>query len=273
LFYIVVQTDDDLYTEPMDRIPPQLIYEDLLPTRDYLQEVALVLGNLQRAFIPKDPRDWHYGLEVGLRGLLTQPMIIGGKEVRASLDLVPHKVRLGDSSWSLDTYAAPEIFNNIQIWLESHTANVTVTPPKFTAHARRFNSDQSTRYGNALWWMYTQLDTLKKSFKEGVTAPILLYPHHFDLALVWFPWDDERQLAIGFSTGDRIIAEPYVYLTAYPEPEGFTDLSLPGPAYWQADGFSGAILPYHELSSSTDPVKLFRDYAQATITAARALLG
>ncbi|HVA11241.1 MAG TPA: DUF5996 family protein, partial [Candidatus Dormibacteraeota bacterium] len=108
--------------------------------------------------------------------------------------------------------------------------------------------------------------------KEGLTSPVLLYPHHFDLSLVWFPHDDERQLAIGFSTGDQTIAEPYLYLTAYPEPPGFTKLAVPEGAYWQSDGFSGAILPYARLSGSSDPEALFASYA-SLMTAARSLIG
>ena len=88
---------------------PTLSMKDLAPTRDYLQAVALIIGSVQRAYIPRDPHDWHYGLEVGPRGILTQPMTIRGHEVRASIDLVRHKVRLGNTSWSLKHYNPSEI--------------------------------------------------------------------------------------------------------------------------------------------------------------------
>jgi len=256
----------------MDHKLPQLIYKDLVPTRDYLQEVALALGVLQRAYVPKDPHDWHYGLEVGMRGLLTQPMTITGQEVRAGLDFVRHKARLGDSSWSLEQYTAPEILNNIEVWLESHGASVTLQRPKFSAEPRRFDSQCSSDYAAALWWMNMRFRELSASLKGGQVSPILLYPHHFDLSLVWFPFEDKRQVAIGFSTGDQTISEPYLYLTAYPEPEGFSGLKLPLGTHWQATGFSGAILPYSVLSKSADPIKVFRGYARL-IAAAQPLFG
>jgi len=256
----------------MDHKLPHLIYKDLAPTRDYLQEVALVLGALQRAFVPKDPHDWHYGLEVGLRGLLTQPMTIGGKEVRGGLDFVRHKLRLGDSSWPLEQYSAPEILNNIEVWLESHGSSVTIQRPKFSAQPRRFDSQASSDYAAALWWMNLHFRELAASLKGGLTSPILLYPHHFDLSLVWFPFDDTRQVAIGFSTGDQTIAEPYLYLTAYPEPKDFSGLALSAGAHWQAAGFSGAILPYSALTKSADPSQLFQDYARL-LSAAQPLFG
>jgi hypothetical protein len=246
----------------MDHTLPPLLSKRLAPTRDYLQGVALVLSALQRAYVEKDPHDWQYGLDVGMRGVLTRPMTIAGQEVRAGLDLVRHKVRLGNSSWSLEEYRPPEILNNIEVWLESHGAAVSLKEPNFTSGARHFDASQSSDYATALWWMNTRFRELTTTLKGGLVSPILLYPHHFDLSLVWFPFDDKRQVAIGFSMGDETITEPYLYLTAYPEPGGFTSLKLPSGTHWQSSGFSGAILPYSDLCQSADPIKTFQSYAQ-----------
>jgi hypothetical protein len=251
---------------------PHLIYEDLAPTRDYLQAVAHTLGSLQRAFLAKDPHDWQYGLEVNLRGLITQPFMIKDEQVRASLDFVRHKVRLGGSSWSLSEYSPPEIFNNVRLWLENREIQVSLEQPKSKTHTTHFDPQQASYYAAALWWLDTQFRELRASLSDGLVSPILLYPHHFDLSLVWFPQNDEQQLAIGFSSGDETIIEPYIYLTAYPEPTGFTKLTLPRGAYWQPSGFSGAILPYSALSASADPIGLFRDFA-GVFAAARPLTG
>jgi len=53
---------------------PDLKLDSWRPTRDYLREVALVLSSLQRAFLPEHPRQWQYGLEVNMRGLVTQAL-------------------------------------------------------------------------------------------------------------------------------------------------------------------------------------------------------
>src|SRR4051812_25427063 len=98
---------------------PRLDSQKLHPTCDYLRDVALVLGSLQRAFIPPHPREWQHGLEINMRGLSTQEFTIAGRPVRASLDLVKHKVRLAGNIWLLEEYAAPEIMHNIRLWLES----------------------------------------------------------------------------------------------------------------------------------------------------------
>jgi hypothetical protein len=249
---------------------PLLIPEDLYPTRDYIQDAAHVIGSLQRAFLPKDPHDWQYGLEVSMRGLGTQPFQMGGSETRASVDLVTHKLRLGDANWKLQEYAGPELLNNVKVLLAGQMVQADLEAPAFSGSGT-YNPGQAKLYAEALWWLDRQFRGIKASLSGGLVAPILLYPHHFDLSLVWFPWDDERQLSLGWSTGDETIREPYIYLTAYPEPPGFTDLELPDDAYWQTKGFSGAILPYASLQASRQPDDLLQSFALDTFTAGKKL--
>jgi hypothetical protein len=251
---------------------PVLKSADLQPTRDYLQDVTKVLGGLQRAFLSKDPHDWHYGLEVSLRGIVTQPFMVNDEEIRALLDLVRRKLRLGDNRWAFKEYSPPELLNNVRIWLADKGAGVTLETPEFVSQAGQYDREQAIAYADALWWMDAQFRQLQAELKGGLTSPILLYPHHFDLALTWFPWDDERQLSIGFSTGDSTIIEPYIYLTAYPEPAGFTDIELPPGARWQSNGFSGAILPYAALPASKNPEALLQKFASPTFSGGRRLM-
>jgi hypothetical protein len=255
----------------MGQTLPKLVSKDLGPTRDYLREVALVLGSLQRAFLPKHPRAWQHGLEVTMRGLSTQAFTVAGQETRALLDLVRNKVRLGGDKWSLQDCDGPELFQEVRVWLQGNGIDVELEEPEFDASSRQFDAVEAGAYAEALWWMEARFRTLKAGLDEGVASPILLYPHHFDLSLVWFPHDDERQLGLGWSTGDETISEPYLYLTAYPEPAGFTAIKLPGGAHWQSDGFNGAILPYAALVSNSEPEKLFEQFASGTMAKARPL--
>ncbi len=256
----------------MGQTLPELEYDKLAPTRDRLRDVALVLSSLQRAFVPKHPRDWQYGLEVNMRGMCTQPFKVNDEEVRASLDLVRQRVRLGTDSWRLVDCDGPELLAEVKVWLQSAGADAELENPPFTGSSS-FDPGQAAHYAEALWWLEEQFRELRMTLKKGVASPILLYPHHFDLSLVWFPHDDERQLAVGWSTGDETVAEPYLYLSAYPEPAGFQTLKLPPEAHWQTEGFSGAILPYAALVGSPQPAALFESFAVQTFAAARPLLG
>jgi hypothetical protein len=255
----------------MNKPLPELDSATLGPTRDCLREIALVIGKLQRAFLPEHPRQWEHGLEVTMRGINTQAFMVGDEETRASIDLVRGKVRLGDDNWRLKDVNGPALLNIFRDWLAARGVDAEIEEPKFAAPDWQIEKDQVLAYAEALWWMDARFRQLKATLHEGVTSPILLYPHHFDLSLVWFPHDDERQLGLGFSTGDETIPEPYLYLTAYPEPAGFTGIKLPAEAYWQKDGFSGAILPYAKLQAAQNPQELFEQFAARTLGEARPL--
>ncbi|HEY5442117.1 MAG TPA: DUF5996 family protein [Candidatus Saccharimonadales bacterium] len=257
----------------MSQILPPLNIEKLAPTRDRLQDVALVLSSLQRAFLPKDPRQWQYGLEVTMRGISTQAFMLKGQETRAGIDLVRRKFRLASAAWRLDEYGGPELLNNVRVWLASQGVDNVLEEPKFKGIGQDFVSDQAKVYAEALWWLHKQFRIFKAELSEGVTSPILLYAHHFDLSLVWFPHDDERQLSLGWSTGDKTIPEPYLYFTAYPEPDGFSKLAVPKEAHWQTEGFSALILPYAALAASEEPEKLLRQFAAGSFAATQPLLG
>ncbi len=246
---------------------PFLIAEDLIPTRNYLQEVAKVLGSLQMAYIEPNEHDWHYGLEVNLRGISTQEMMIGGEPVRATLDLVRHKVRIGDAKWPLSEYAASEIFNNIKVWLAARGESVDLKQPVFNTEIKRFDPAQASAYAEALWWLEERFRATKSGLNVGLTSPILLYPHHFDMAFSWFPQNDKKQFTLGFSTGDEINREPYLYLTVTPDSEVFNKLKLPAKAHWQEKGFIGAILAYAWLQVAEVPTTAFDNYAALMLEA------
>ena len=63
-----------------------------------------------------------------------------------------------------------------------------------------------------------------------------------------------------FVTGDGSVPDAYFYATAYPAPEGWTDLTLPEGAYWHTEGWTGALLPYSALAASNHPEALLLDY-------------
>jgi len=245
----------------MSRDLPQLDSKTLGPTRDRLRDAALVLGKLQQVFLPADPHEWQRGLEVNLRGPLTQAMNVKGREVYGSIDLVAHKVRLDGAKWELEEYDGPELYKNVRVWLQSQSIDSELAKPEFGDIGKEYDPEQATKYSGALWWLDKQFRIIKAGLETGLTSPILIYPHHFDLSLVWFPDDDEKQFSLGWSTGDETIAEPYLYITMYPEAEDFKQRKLPAEAYWQTDGFSGAVLPYDALVKSSEPEELFGRFA------------
>jgi hypothetical protein len=105
-------------------------------------------------------------------------------------------------------------------------------------------------------------------FRAGIpeeTSPIMIWPGHFDLAMMWLPGEkipdqdpadeeySDKQMNFGFSFGDEGIPEPYFYVTAYPLPDVFPGLDLPAGATWHTEGFNGAVLRYETLLTTPNP--------------------
>lgn len=75
---------------------------------------------------------------------------------------------------------------------------------------------------------------------------IQVWPGHFDPALAIGEADGGSRATYGASPGDGTSDEPYLYVG----PWGEQDASLD---YWNAEGFTGAVLRYNDLVGSDDP--------------------
>jgi hypothetical protein len=137
------------------------------------------------------------------------------------------------------------------------------------------------------WQALSQIDVIFKQFKgelRGETSPVQLWPHHLDLAMLWFsgrlvpgvdPADEENadeQMNFGLSPGDQTIPNPYFYVTAYPLPDGLTDTPLPAEATWYRQGFTGAILPYEALVTAADPKEMLLNFLRTVQQAGSKLM-
>lgn len=122
--------------------------------------------------------------------------------------------------------------------------------------------------------------TIRSRIREE-TSPVQLWPHHFDLSILWLPGEkiadqdpqdeeySDKQMNFGFTFGDDGNPEPYFYVTAYPLPEGFPSLQLPPGTRWLTDGFNGAVLPYRSLTESGDPIGCLLDLWNGLMSAGR----
>ena len=141
------------------------------------------------------------------------------------------------------------------------------TSAKSASRETRFVS-YSSEQANKLARTISAVTAALISFRAGVreeTSPIQLWPHHFDLAMLWLPGDKvpdqdpndeefaDKQMNFGFTFGDEGIPEPYFYITAYPLPDAFSTLELPDGTQWQSDGFTGAVITYRRLLEESDP--------------------
>ncbi len=249
---------------------PPLALADWQPTLETLQTYAKLIGKVRRALTPRHKHWYHVSLRVASTGLTTRPIPAPPRTFELLLDLTAHKLVITTSrgeQWRrpLVGQSAAEFCEDTLAALSRLDIHPEIDRSLFSDTAPgAYDRTAVERY----WQAISQLDVLFKQFKGELrqeTSPVQLWPHHIDLAMLWFsgrlvPGQDpaneeyaDEQLNFGFSPGDESIPHPYFYITAYPLPAGLTDTPLPGEAYWQTEGFTGAILMYEALVGAADP--------------------
>lgn len=106
------------------------------------------------------------------------------------------------------------------------------------------------------------------------TTPVLCWPHHFDIArLVLLSAGADAgkspSVGVGLSPGDDSYAEPYWYVTHWPEREDATLPRLPSGGFWRTEGWYGAVLPGSAFAH-LDALALTDGFLSAAISASLA---
>lgn len=260
---------------------PPLSISSWQPTRDTIHDYARLLGKIRGGLTPEQKHFWHVSLQVTAVGLTTTPLLVGDKTAEFSLDFTNHCLNIQTSRGE-----------SIQIALhgQSPAALCTETDAamielSFTADYDRslFTNDSDGVYDKTAvsnyWQALSHIDVIFKQFRHSFreeSSPVQLWPHHFDLALLWFsgrlvsdqdpanPEIADEQMNFGFVPGDASIAEPYFYATTYPTPDKITEEPLPQDAYWHTEEWTGAILPYASLTQAEKPSSKLLDYLHNT---------
>ncbi len=269
-----------------DRRFPALEPALIGPTRDALHAYARVIGNWAEGNRQRRKHWWHISLRPSLRGLTTG-VIHANINFELELDFRGSALRVlhdnGMASVNLCGQSAREIACFVHRQLElagigdcsvPNSEEMDDTPhPDCSAQVAR---DLHV----ALASVAASLERFRATIREE-TSPIQVWPHHFDLAMVWLPGakvvgtdpaDEEtadKQMNFGFLFGDSFIAEPYFYITAYPHPEDLQKVELPAGSEWYVDGFKGAVLKYNELARQEQPTEYLHALWNQLLSAAR----
>ena len=256
---------------------PPLPLESWQSTRDTLIVYAKVIGKIRRAMTPKQKHWWHVSLRIISVGVSTTPIPAGSKTFQLILDLTIHRLIILTSHGErheipLQGQSASAFCTEVLDALAELDIEPEIDKDLFADESPGVYDETAV---STFWQALSQVDVALKTFKHGFrgeSSPVQLWPHHFDLAVVWFsgrlvPGQDpdneeyaDEQMNFGFSTGDEGIAEPYFYVTAYPTPETFAQQELPANAYWHNEGFTAAIFPYQSLVSAPDPHAALQDF-------------
>jgi hypothetical protein len=249
---------------------PPLIFSDWQPTLTTLQNYAQVIGKIRRTLTPAQ-RHWaHVSLRVGTTGLTTSSIPAGSLTFDLTLDLTNHNLVITTSRghrWQSKLHG-----QSVAVFCEEALATLAQLNIHPDIDRNLFIDTTPSSYRIAdvqrYWQAISQIDAIYKQFKgtlRGETSEVQLWPHHIDLAFLWFtgrsvpgidPEDEENadeQMNFGFSPGDEGIPEPYFYIITYPTPDGLLETPLPKDATWNTTGFTGALMKYKALAEDDNP--------------------
>lgn len=248
---------------------PSLEPDAIASTRDALHGYARVIGSWLETCRRRRKHWWHISLRPSLKGISTGPVhtsIHFELELDLRDSLLRAEVAGGNRlTEALDGRPAAELAERVQRFLLDEGIEAT---PEADTNAANAYPDYSPAAAVAIadaWLSVTRALTRLRAETPEETSPIQLWPHHFDLSMLWLPGekipgqdpDDEenadKQINLGFTLGDPGIAEPYFYATAHPLPEAFPSLPLPDGTRWHNEGFSGAVTLYRDLRWQAEP--------------------
>jgi hypothetical protein len=260
-----------------------------LDTRDALHAYSRILGDW--AAHCRTPRKhwWHGSVRLALHGLSTD-VICHSVDFQLDLDVHESRYRVAAANGSrlVQSLSGQTPVSLAEITRDFLGAN-GVAPEDMpvaredAAHTRSYadySPEHASKIGCVWRAVLTALERLRNQIREE-TSPLQLWPHHFDISLLWLPGelivgqdpDDaenaDKQMNFGFTLGDSGIAEPYFYVTAYPLPDALAGTPLPDGSYWHTSSFTGAALLYETLLRQQDPQTYLLEFWRTMLRAGR----
>lgn len=257
---------------------PPLDSDTLIETRDACHAYSAVLGAWATVGRQRRKHSWQLSLRPSLNGVTTGVIHAGNRHFELELDLMHNRalghVAGGESfARELGGQTAEQLAADLRDYLMAAGVESCFSPdcepsgshvPMDGSVRAGYSADLAASFSDVWRGVSAALALFRAGLAEE-TSPIMLWPGHFDLAMMWLPGEkiqdrdpaneeySDKQMNFGFSFGDAEITEPYFYTTAYPLPPTMTALSLPGNARWHKGGFTGAVLEYQHLRSTAEP--------------------
>ena len=228
-------------------------------TRDALHQIALVVGAIRVACSDPLPNDLHFSVELSAAGISSARMRCGGELTFDFRSLQLAFERGGRVVFALDASGHSQVSLMRRLLALFDDCGYSIAPSmKYIAHESTFSIDPqlSIDYLRVLDAVYTALARFRARL-SGYMSPLVLWPHHFDLAFIWFPTEDRDehsapQIAYGFSPFSPGLDRPYLYAYAWSKPTGYLQLPVEEPAQANSEGYVGLYAAYDDLRTSDD---------------------
>ncbi len=242
-------------------------------TRAALHDYARVLGDLLKECRTQRKHWWHASLRPSLNGLTTG-VVSAAVDFELELDLRNSLLEMraatdARSSEPLRGQSAQSIRESVREFLTALGIESGGNAARGGGEAPApehpgYSAEAAQQIGESFGAVNASMVEFRSGIREE-TSPIQVWPHHFDLSMVWLPGERipgqdpadgenaDKQMNFGFTLGDDAIPNPYFYVTAYPLPDALPELPVPEGTSWNTTGFSGALLHYHDLLETPDP--------------------
>ncbi len=268
---------------------PSLDATEIGPTLNAVHAYTQVLGDWLGSSLPRRKHWWQLTVQPSIGGI-SSGLVQAGIDFEFELDLAKDRL-LGrvangeEFSEPLSGRPARELAELVQEFLLENGIDPDLVPAdKGRERDTLATPDYSVEIAASLGTTLRSVKAAFSTFQAGIreeTSPIQIWPHHFDLGMLWLPGAKvagqdianeeyaDKQMNFGFTFGDEGIPEPYFYVTAYPLPEEFSRLTLPPGTYWHNEGFSGAVLLYRSLLENANPAGYLVELWNGLLTVGR----
>jgi hypothetical protein len=265
---------------------PELDPNAIRATRDALHAYARIVGDWLKQARPRRKHWWHASLRPSLTGL-TSGVVRAAPDFEIELDFLASALRVRTPDQGFVLTLTGQSAASVASWLDGVLAAIAVDPGLLPGEEVRgdqafpgYSPARAQDLQRALAAVSAALEAFRAGIREE-TSPIQVWPHHFDLSMVWLPGDKvpgqdsaneeyaDQQMNFGFVFGDEGIAEPYFYVTAYPLPDSLPRAKLPAGTTWRSEGFNGAMLLYRDLVATNNPRACLNDLWLGLLAARR----
>lgn len=295
-------------TNARDRAWPPLPYNEWADTCITLHCWLQVVGKVRLALTPWINHQWHVTLYLTSRGLTTSPVPHGRRTFQIDFDFIDHRLRIHGSGGEVgglelrprsvaDFYGhLTEKLRSLGYPVEIHgTPNELPEPVPFAEDHDHDSYDADA--ANRFWRALASADRVFKDFRGrfiGKCSPVHLFWGAMDLAVTRFSGErapehpggiphlpdwvtreaySHELTSAGFWPGGPSHPHPIFYSYAYPEPEGFREMSVsPEGSTWSED-LQEFILPYEAVRTSAEPEDTLMAFLQSTYERAADLGG
>ncbi|MES2526400.1 MAG: DUF5996 family protein [Bdellovibrionota bacterium] len=276
---------------------PDLNYQSWKPTYETLHRWLQIVGKLRVCKSPWLNHSWNSTFLVTSRGLTTTAIPLDNRILTIDFDFINHDLIFRDSTgrdfvMPLQNETVASFFERFLDALRLFEVTPTFFQgPNEVMDATPFSEDTThctyhPLHAHNVFQVLVRVSNVLQDFRAdfiGKSSPVHFFWGSFDLAVTRFsgkaapahpggvPHLPDRVvreayshelMSCGFWPGNDMYPQPALYAYAYPEPEGFADISVPSEAFYHRD-LHEFILDYDLVRASDDPAGLIKRFVQS----------